>query len=161
MPATPITPASRFFRPGITKCLWIPTIANISAPTRSEINAGDDLSKDVADIAGWMVSGAKIDTPDLNSRFVSNIPGLTSADESSITFYAGDDGVDVRDLMPRDTDGNIAWLDGGDVAGRLMDVFPVRVLSVGKTRSMGSEAARLVIQYAVTSEPAEDVVIPA
>ncbi|MEO3875526.1 hypothetical protein ABGB18_42665 [Nonomuraea sp. B12E4] len=161
MVATPVTPASRFFRPGITKCYWVPTIANINAPTRSELNAGTDLSKDIADISGWMVSGAKIDTPDLNSRFVSNIPGLTSADESSITFYQGDDGDDVRDLMPRDEDGNIVWLDGGDVAGRLMDVFPTRVLSVGKTRSMGAEAARLVIQYAITSEPAENVAIPA
>jgi hypothetical protein len=161
MAATPITPASRFFRPGITKCYWVPSISNIAAPTRSELNAGSDLSKDIADISGWMVSGQKIDTPDLNSRFVSNIPGLTSADESSITFYAGDDGDDVRDLMPRDEDGYVVWLDGGDVAGRLMDVFPTRVLSVGKTRSMGAEAARLVIQYAVTSEPAENVVIPA
>lgn len=161
MPATPITPATRFFRPGITKVSWIVSIANISAPSRSELNAGSDLSKDVADISGWMVSGQKIDTPDLNSRFVSNIPGLTSADESSITFYQGENGTDVRTLMPRDTDGYIVWLDGGDVAGRKMDVFPVRVLSVGKTRSMGSEAARLVIQYAVTSEPAENVTIPA
>lgn len=161
MPATPITPASRFFRPGITKCYWVVSIANISAPTRIELNAGSDLSKDIMDIAGWMVSGQKIDTPDLNSRFVSNIPGLTSADESSISFYQGETGVDVRSLMPRDTNGNIVWLDGGDVAGRKMDVFPTRVLSLGKQRSMGSEAARLVIQYAVTSEPAENVTIPA
>ncbi|MFD9949819.1 hypothetical protein ACFWYW_55880 [Nonomuraea sp. NPDC059023] len=136
-------------------------MANIAAITRAEINAGSDLSKDVADISGWMVSGQKIDTPDLNSRFVSNIPGLTSADESAITFYQGVTGSDVRTLMPRDTDGYIVWFDGGDVAGRKCDVFPVRVLSVGKVRSMGAEAARLAIQYAVTSEPAENVTIPA
>lgn len=161
MPATPITPASRFFRPGVTKCYWVVSIANIAAPTRSELNAGSDLSKDILDISGWMVSGQAISTPDLNSRFVGNIPGLTSADESSISFYQGETGVDVRSLMPRDTSGNIIWLDGGDVAGRKMDVFPVRILSLGKTRSMGSEAARLVIQYSVTTEPAENVTIPA
>ncbi|MFI6883364.1 phage tail tube protein [Streptosporangium canum] len=161
MAATPITPASRFFRPGTTKAYWVVSISNKTAPTRLELNAGADLSKDIADIAGWMVSGQKIDTPDLNSRFVSNIPGLTSAGESGITFYASDTGLDVRSLMPRDTAGFIVWMDGGDVAGRKMDVFPVRVLSVGKQRSMGAEAARLAIQYAVTSEPAEDVTIPA
>ncbi|MER7126742.1 hypothetical protein [Micrococcus luteus] len=160
MVATPITPATRFFRPGTTKCYWVPSISNKAAPTRSELNAGSDLSKDVADISGWMVSGAKIDTPDLNSRFVSNIPGLTSAGDSSITFYASDTGSDVRALMPRDASGFIVWMDGGDVAGRKMDVYPARVLSVGKVRSMGAEAARLTIQYAVTSEPAEDVTIP-
>jgi hypothetical protein len=161
MAATPITPASRFFRPGITKCYWVPSIANISAPTRSELNAGTDLSKDVADIAGWMVTGQAIPTPDLNSRFVGNIPGLTNADESSITYYESEDGVDARSLMPRDEDGNIVWLDGGDVAGRFMDVFPTRVLSVGKSRSMGAEPARFTTQYAITDEPAENVVIPA
>lgn len=160
MVATPITPATRFFRPGITKCYWVVSIANINAPTRGELNAGADLSKDIADISGWMVTGQKIDTPDLNSRFVSNIPGLTSAGESSITFYQGETGLDVSGLMPRDAAGNVVWLDGGDVAGRKMDVFPVRILSVGKQRSMGAEAARLVIQYAVTSEPAENVTIP-
>ncbi len=161
MPATPITPASRFFRPSITKCYWVPTIANINAPTRLELNAGTDLSKDIADIAGWMVSGQAIATPDLNSRFVSSIPGLTNADESSITYYEGEDGEDARTLMPRDEIGNVVWLDGGDVAGRLMDVFPVRVLSVGKIRSMGAEAGRFTTQYSISSEPAENVVIPA
>lgn len=161
MAATPITPATRFFRPGTTKCYWVVSISNILAPSRAELNAGSDPSKDIADIAGWMVSGQKIDTPDLNSSFVSNIPGLTSADESSITFYASETGVDVRALMPRNTSGHIVWMDGGDVAGRKMDVFPVRVLSVGKQRSMGAEAARITIQYAISSVPAEDVTIPA
>lgn len=160
MPATPITPATRFFRPGTTKVYWVVSISSISAPTRGELNAGSDLSKDVADIQGWMVSGQKIDTPDLNSRFIANIPGLTQADESAITFYAGVDGADVRTLMPRDTSGNIVWLDGGDTAGRKMDVFPVRVLSVGQVRDMG-DAARITIQFSITSEPAENVTIPA
>lgn len=160
MVATPITPANRFFRPGTTKAYWVVSISNKLAPTRPELNAGADVSKDIADIAGWMVSGAKIDTPDLNSKFVSNIGGLTSAAESSITFYASDTGVDVRSLMPRETAAYVVWMDGGDVAGRKMDVFPVRVLSVGKVRSMGAEAARLTIQYSISSEPAEDVTIP-
>lgn len=160
MVATPITPASRFFRPGTTKVYWVVSISNIASPSRSELNAGSDLSKDIADISGWLVSGQKIDTPDLNSRFVSNIPGLTSAAESSLTFYASDTGLDVRSLMPRDTAGNIVWLDGGDVSGRKMDVFPVRVLSAGKQRTMGAEAARLTLQYSVSSQPAEDVTIP-
>ncbi|WP_433445730.1 hypothetical protein [Nonomuraea sp. CA-141351] len=161
MAATPITPAKRFFRPGITRCLWLPTIANILAVTRAEINAGVDLSKDVADIQGWLVAGQAIPTPDLNSRFVGNIPGLTNADQSSITFYEGEDGQDARTLMPRDAEGNVVWMDGGDVPGRFMDVFDVRVLSVGKIRSMGAEPGRFTTQYAIASEPAENVVIPA
>ncbi|GII89621.1 hypothetical protein Ssi03_76110 [Sphaerisporangium siamense] len=160
MAATPITPAKRFIRPGVTKCYWVVSISNILAPTRTELNLGKDLSEDIADISGWLVSGQKVDTPNLKTTFVGNIPGLTSADESSITYYAGEDGVDVRALMARGTAGNIVWLDGGDVTGRLMDVFPVKVLSVGKQRQIGAEPARLPIQYAITAEPAENVVIP-
>ncbi len=160
MAATPITTAKRFIIPEVTKCLWVVSIANISAPTRTELNLGKDLSRDVADISGWMVSGQKVDTPDLNSRFVSGIPGLINADDSSITYYLGEYGADVRSLMPRNTIGNIVWMDGGDVTGRLMDVFPVQVLSVGKERQIGATPARLTIQYTITAVPAEDVAIP-
>lgn len=160
MPATPITPATRFIRPGTTKCYWVVSISNILAPTRLELNAGSDLSKDLADINGWMVAGQKVDIPDLNSSFVANIPGLVQASESAITFYQGDTGVDVRSLMPRNAAGNIVWLDGGDVAGRKMDIYPVRVLAVGKERKIGAEPARIAIQYSISAVPAEDVTIP-
>jgi len=152
--------STRYFDPETTKIYFIPTIATVTAPTRLEIDAGTDLSDEIADLSGWVVSGEDIPTPDAGSRFTSNIPGRINAEGSSLTFYASDDGVDVRTVLPRDTNGFIAWMDGGDVAANKMDVYPVRVLSNGKMRNLGNEAAKLQVQFSITSKPAENVAVP-
>lgn len=161
MPTPSITTSTRFFHPDTTKCYYLPAVANISAPTRLEMNAGTDLSNEVADIAGWSVTANEIPTPDLGTIFTSKIPGRTDAEDSSITFYADLNGVDVRALLPRGTNGFIMWLDGGDVEDNIAAVFPVRVRSVANQRSLGDEAARLMVQFSITREPAEDVAVPA
>lgn len=159
--ATPaLSTSTRYFDPEITKVYFVGTIANKSAPTRIELNAGTDLSGEVADLSGWVVAGEPIATPDLGSRFTSNIPGRTQAEDSSLTFYADQEGVDVRAVLPRDTNGFIVWLDGGDTPSNKMDVFPIRVLSNGKQRSVSEDAARIQVQFAITSEPAENVTVP-
>ncbi len=160
MAATPIAAASRFINPGVTKVYWVVSIANKSAPTRSELNAGTDLSGELADVNGWVVSSNQVDTPDMGSRFTSKIPGRITADDSSLSVYESQTTVDARSLMPRDTTGFVVWMDGGDVAGQKMDVFPVKVSSVAKSRSTGDDPGRLTFQYSITSQPAEDVAIP-
>lgn len=160
MPALSAT--TRFFLPEITNCVFVPTIAaSTKIPTRAELTAGTTLTKEIADISGWGVKSNMIDTPDAGSRFVSQIGGRTNVDSSSITFYADITGSDVRQTLPRNQTGYIVWMDGGDVATQKMDIFPVKVTSVGKVRSSGDQAMQLTIEFAVTSPPAEDAPIPA
>lgn len=161
MAATPIAAATRYINPETTKVLWLPALANKNAPTRAEINAGTDLSGDVADNSGWMVTSNQSDAPDMGSRFTGKVAGRISADDSSLSMYASKNSVDARSLMPRDTAGFVLWLDGGDVPGQKGDAFPVTVSSVSKPRSVGDEPARITFQYAVTSQPAENFTIPA
>jgi hypothetical protein len=160
MAATPIASASRFFPTGTTKYIFCTVIANKNAPSRAEINAGTDISGELKAVDGWKVTSELIDVPDINSRFTSKIPGRTSADDSSLTIYADPSGNDARTLFPRDTTGFILRMDGGDVTGRKMDVFPVRVSSVPKDMGTGDDAATLMVQFAITSEPVENVSIP-
>ncbi|MGH3679086.1 MAG: hypothetical protein ACRDT2_01985 [Natronosporangium sp.] len=161
MPAPDISAASRYFNRGTSVVVFATAVANKNSPTRVEINAGTDLSNEINEIDGWTVTGETIETPDLGTTFTSTISGSTSADDSSLTLYADVTGADARTLMPRGTNGFVLWMDGGDIAGRKMDVFPVRVTSVGKPRTTDDEAATVTIQYAITSEPAENVAIPA
>lgn len=161
MPAPAITASTRYFDPETTKVYYVASIANKAAPTRAELNAGTDLSREVADITGWNVTGEQIPTPDLGTLFTSQIPGRTTSDDSSLTFYADKAGVDARGTLPRGTNGFIVWLDGGDTANNKMDVYPIRVRSNGKMRSLSNEAARIQIQFSITSEPAENVTVPA
>lgn len=159
MVATPIAATSRYIPPGTTRYYWVATIANYLSPTRSELNAGSDLSAEVQAVSGFATSSDQQDTPDLGSRFVSKIPGRITADDSSITLYASSTSSDARTLMPRDTSGYIVILPEGDITGQKMDVFPVKVTGVPKSRDV-ENPANMVFQYAITRVPAENVTIP-
>lgn len=159
--ATPtISQSTRFFTRGRTKCYFLPSVSNLSSPTRAEMNSGVDLTPQIADLSGWTVAGNQIDTPDMGTTFDSKITGTTSAEDSSLNLYASVDGVDVQEDLPRGTTGVVMWLDGGDVPGRKADLYPVTVASNSALRSM-SEATQRQVNFAITSEPAEGVTIPA
>lgn len=160
MAATPIEKSTRFYTVGTTKVLFVPAMADYAAPTRGELDAGTDLTPEVAEFEGWSTTSEPIETPDMVSRFVSTIPGQITAEESSISFYASRTGQDARQLLPRDTTGFVVWMDAGDVEGGTMDVYPVTVSSAPKIRSM-ENATLIQVTFQITSEPAEDVDIPA
>lgn len=161
MAATPITQVTRFINPGTTKWYFVPTISAKAAPTRIELNAGTDITREMFANEGWAIDSENVPTPDGDSDFTGTIPGRRTAPDSTITFYADPTGADARALMPRGTNGYIVPMDGGDVAGRKCDVFPIRVSVVSKVRTVeGSEAMTVLIKFAITSQPAEDVTIP-
>ena len=161
MAATPIAQSTRFYTVGLTKCLFLPAVAATDlTPTRAEINAGTDLTPEIAEFEGWSTTSEMIETPDMVSRFVSSIAGAITAEESSISFYASSDGDDARTVFPRDTVGFVVWMDGGDVEGNTMDVYPVLVASAPKVRSMDS-ATLIRVDYSITKEPGENKIIPA
>lgn len=160
MAATPIAGVDRFYAATVTKIVFCPAVADKSAPTRSEINAGTELSGQVSEVNGFTVNGALIDTPDYGSRFTSKIPGRTEAADSSLKFYQDRATDDVRSLLPRDTQGFILMMWGGDVPTQKMDVFPVTVTSAGKSIP-DNAAADITVMFAITGVPAEDVAIPA
>lgn len=163
MAATPIASVSRYWPVGTTKWVFASTVANYLSPgpTRAEINAGSDISGEVAEVSGFTVSSNQIDTPDVNNRFRSKIPGPIEAEDSSLIIYADPSGTDARSLFPRDATGYIIRFDGGDVPGRKMSVFPVKVASQNKLMGTDEEAARIEIAFTITRVPAEDVTVPA
>ncbi|MEV7871508.1 hypothetical protein AB0P17_36660 [Streptomyces sp. NPDC088124] len=158
--ATPINASVRYYRRGTTRVLWVPTIANKNNPTRAELNAGTALEGETGAMAGWQTTSETVPTPALGSRFTPVVGGAITAAESSLTFWASKDGDDVRTLLTREATGFIVWMDEGDVPAQMMDVYPVTVTSQAKVRELDS-AAQIMAQFAITSEPAENVTIPA
>ncbi|MET7776330.1 hypothetical protein ABZU94_10365 [Streptomyces mirabilis] len=159
MVATPIAATSRYIPPGTTHYYWVPTIANYLSPTRPELNAGTDLTGEIAAVSGFATSSDQQDTPDLGTRFVSKIPGRITADDSSITMYLSSTSSDVRTLLPRDTAGYVVILPEGDIGGQKMDIFPVKVTGQPKARDV-ENPAQITIQFSITKIPAENVTIP-
>lgn len=161
--ATPLLTAStRYTDQATTRVYWVPSIAASNlTPTRVELDAGTDVTNELNDLSGWNVEGEQIDTQSMGERFRSRIPGSTSSEDSSLTFFASKTGNDIRVLNPRGTEGNIAWMDGGDTSGNKMEVFPVTVMSVGLIRTtVGEDATKIVVNYSITKEPGQNLTIP-
>lgn len=159
MPPTPLSTTTRYIPPGVRKIYWVATIATYTAPSRGELNAGIDLSGEVAEVSGFTVTSDTVDTPDLSGRFVPVIAGRIKADASSLSFYASSNSSDVRTVLPRDTAGYIVFLWEGDVTGQKMDVFPVKVTVSALDGNM-EDPEKVNISFAITKVPANNVAIP-
>lgn len=160
MAAPEIATSTRYFLPGTTKIVIVPTIANLAAgPTRAEIDAGLDVSEEVANISGWRIASADLPTPDLGKRFTPNISGRLTADSSSLTFWADKTGTDIRDELTIDQSTYVVFMDGGDVTGSPMDAFKVVVSSLGKLRELEG-AGRIDVQFSIR-DYSENLAVPA
>lgn len=159
MVATPITSSLRYIPPGVRHYYWVPTIATKSAPTRSELNAGTDLTGEIEAVAGFSVESVQVDTPDLLNTFIAKIPGRTQSADSSITMYASSNAVDARTLLVRGTAGFIVAFPEGDVSGQKMDVFPVKVSAAAKDTAT-EDPGKIMFTFSITSQPVENVTIP-
>ena len=159
MPATPLSPTTRYFPPGVRKVYWVPTISNYNAPTRGELNAGTDLSAEIETMNGWSLQGSTVDVPDMGSRFTSQVPGRLTSAQNDMTIYMSQTSNDVRSLLPRDTNGYVVCLWEGDVTGQRMDVFPVRVVTQAND-TVVDDPGKTTISFAITKLPAIYITIP-
>ena len=159
MAAPPIGASSRYIPEGVTKFYWVVTIANYQSPSRPELNAGTDLSPEIAGTGNWGIISGSIDAPDLATLFTSQIAGKVTIDGPTIDMYADQTSSDVRTLLPRGTAGFVVKFPEGDVTGRKMDVFPAKVLQQSKPTNLTNPSIIQLI-FAVTKIPAENVTVP-
>jgi hypothetical protein len=151
---------SRYVSEGTRKIYFVTTIATQASPTRAEINAGTDLTDEIAEMSGFAVSSDQAEVPDMASRFTGKIPGRITADDSSIRFYASSTSNDVRTVLPRDTAGFVLTLWEGDVPTQKMDVWPVKVGSAAVQPTI-DDPASILVQFTITRIPSQNVTIPA
>src|SRR5436190_22661222 len=95
---TPIGGSQRYIPEGISHYYWLPASASQASPTRAELNAGTDLSPEIAATGNWGIISGAIDTPDLATLFTSQIGGKTTVDGPTIDMYADSTSTDVRTL---------------------------------------------------------------
>jgi len=159
MVAPNISASDRFIPEGTTAFYWVVSMATYTSPTRAELNAGTNLTPEVAETGNWAITSGAIDTPDLATTFTSQIPGKVTVDGATINMYSDDNQADARTLMPRNTTGYIVKFPGGDITGRKMSVFPVKVGSAGEPTAFTNPTVLNFIFY-VTKNPAENVTVP-
>jgi hypothetical protein len=159
MAAPPIAGSNRYIPESVTRYYWVVTFASYNSPTRAELDAGTDLTPEIAAVGDWAINGAAVAAPDLATLFDSQIQGKISMGTTTIDIYADLASVDARTLMPRSALGNVVKFPEGDIAGHKMDVFPVRVLAQPKPTNMGNPSV-IQFQYVVLHTPAENVAVP-
>lgn len=163
MPTPLATAAVRFGDNATTVISWLPSISAATlTPTRAELTAGINIGVDLVDLDGWSIEAEQIDTQALNDQFQTKIPGSLSAPDSSLTFFTSKTGVDIRATLPRGTSGYVCFLDGGDISGNKMEVYPVTVTSNAVMRSLQSkDASKIKVGFAITRSPGQNLTVPA
>lgn len=165
MAATEFAASSGYTSVGTRQFVWVETMANYKTPTRSELDAGTDITGEVASVEGFTVSTESVDRPNFKSRFTAKVAGKISVDDCTVTAWADEDGADLRTVFSRDDAGFfVIYPEGDDGASATpahkLDVWPVTIGSVSKPTS-DSDPAQIVISMVPTAEPAENVAVPA
>lgn len=160
MATPPLATPTPYIPQGVRKIYWLPSVANMSSPTRIEMNAGTDLTGAIPSdgVEGFTTSTDFVDVPNLGSKVVGKIGGKVTFADSSLTFYASSNSSDVRSVLTVDLSGYILILTEGDVATQKMDVYKVQVAS--QTKPTSEDPAKIQIGFGVFSATS-NVTIPA
>lgn len=171
MPTPSIVASTRYFDVAVTRIYYLSLIASpLLVPTRAEMNAGLNLTPEIADLSGWVVGVEYFDTQNLNQVFRTKAPGIRTAPDSSLTLYTSKTGVDARATLFPGVTGFIMFLDGGDSVGNRAEVYPITIGSIGILRNTGNDVANsssilsgsmVQIGFAITGTPNQAVTVPA
>jgi hypothetical protein len=161
VPAIPLTTTARYFPPGVRQYYWVPSIATQTAPTRAELNAGTDLSGQVAAVSGWQLVKTRADVTPLGSAVTVMLDTIADPNSAANEFviYASTSSTDARLLLPPGTAGFLVFLPEGDFPGRRCEVWPATVSTMFFDQDTETPG-QIHFQFTVTGLPSQNVVIP-
>jgi hypothetical protein len=146
---------------GKTRVYWVTTIANINAPTTTELNAGIALQSTLtADgLNGFQPDTADVDTSSLDSTFNTVVNGRTSFSNTSLRLKKQSGTDTIFTTLIRDTAGYVvirrsvasttAWTTAQGV-----EVYPALCAEVARMDPEPNTVERYEIGIKVTSSPA-------
>jgi hypothetical protein len=146
---------------GKTRVYWVSTIANIQAPTTTELNAGIALhSTMTADgLNGFRPDTADVDTSALDSTFNTTVNGRTSFDNTMIRLKKQSGTDTIFTTLVRDTAGYLvvrrsvtastAW-----ASAQACEVYPALCGEVARVDPEPNTVERYEVPMKITSSPA-------
>lgn len=141
---------SRFFRRGESAIVFETASAT---PTLAQINAGTQLTTAIANITGWDFANTPISTPDLSTTFDTQIGGPDTVGSPTIEFYDDDAAATIRTALAKGNSGWIIRCPYGKTSGLRSEVFPVKSTALNDSYTLGNEAAKFVVGFAITAAP--------
>lgn len=161
MVATPLSVTNRYIHAEATRIYWVVAIADVTAPLRAELDAGVDLTGEVAAIVGWNVRRRVLDAQAAGQDFAAQLDGTLEVDDSRLVLYADEAGVDVGQVLTAGLLGHVVFLFGGDVEANPMNVWPVRVAVPSRSADVVGDGARIDVQFVVIADPGLELSVPA
>jgi hypothetical protein len=146
---------------GKTRVAWVPSIANINAPTTTELNAGMLLQSTMtADgFAGFRPETADVDTSSLDSTFNTMVNGRTSFSGTMLRLKKQTGTDTIFDTLVRDAAGYVvvrrsvasttAW-----ASAQKVEVYPALCGEVARMDPEPNTVERYEIPIKITSTPA-------
>lgn len=149
-----------FFRRGVTRFVFCPSVANAAAPTRAEITAGTVLTGITA-VSGFQIARSFVDTPTLDSSYTSNVPGERKAGNSMLTFRDDQSASQsIRTALAEGTSGTMVYMPYGDVPNTRCETWPVISAGVNDVVDM-TKAAEFEVSFATPTAPTQNATVPA
>lgn len=145
---------------GKTRVSWVPTIANIAAPTTTELNAGMLLQSTLtADgLMGLNPETADVDTSSLASTFNTAVNGRTSFSNTGLRLKKQSGTDTIFTTLVRDTAGYLvvrrslaestAW-----ASAQAVEVYPALCGEVSRMNPEPNSVERYEIPLKITSTP--------
>jgi len=139
---------------GMTRVAFVPTIANIAAPTVAELNAGTLLQSTLipAGLEGFENTTADVDNTSLASTFDTKLPGRQSFSGTGLVLKKQDGTDTVFNLLSvPNTAGYIVVRDGVTestawAATNKVEVYPIRTAAHS---TMGRGEANSLLRYRI------------
>ncbi|MEO5665515.1 MAG: hypothetical protein ABIR39_19795 [Nocardioides sp.] len=139
---------------GQTRVAFVPTIANIAAPTTAELNAGTLLQSTLipAGLEGFENTTADVDNTSLASTFDTKLPGRQSFSGTGLVLKKQDGTDTVFNLLSvPNTAGYIVIRDGvaestAWAATNKVEVYPIRTAAHS---TMGRGEANSLLRYRI------------
>lgn len=138
------------------------TVADISAPTSSEVSGATDVTSFLVSLDASS-QGNQIPTPAFDTLFETSISGTSSATFTG-EFYRDDATDTAWDTLPRGTDGffiisRFGTAGAAPASTDVVEVWPVRVTSRSAVALANNDVQRFQITCSVTQEPDEDATV--
>lgn len=145
---------------GKTRVAYVPTIASLSAPTTTELNAGILLQSTLtaSGLAGFQPETATVDTSSLASTFNTAVNGKTSFSGTRLQFKKQSGSDTIYDTLTRGTTGYIvirrsvtestAW-----ASAQKISVYPIECGEVSHMDPEENSVERYEVPLTMTSAP--------
>jgi hypothetical protein len=143
-----------------TRAAWVPTIANINAPTVAELNAGMLLQSTMtpSGLAGFAPDTAKVDNSSLASRYNTGRVGKVSFDGTRLQFKRQTGTDTIHDTLVYQTTGYIvirrsvaestAW-----TTGQKVSVYPAECAETVYLDPEENTVERYEVPITITDAP--------